>query len=96
MKAEAERRHSEAIAVQAAQAERRLRETESRAESVRSRTMSAAAQNFANLQDYNRHLTEELMSQTRELQESKLRHARLEHQAAEEREQLNESFLAFG
>ena len=55
--------------------------------------MSAAAQNFANLQDYNRRLTEELMSQTRELQESKLRHARLEHQAAEEREQLNEFFV---
>ena len=54
--------------------------------------MSVAAQNFANLQAVTQQLRQELMSQTRELQENKLRFARHENQVAEERESIHREF----
>ena len=54
--------------------------------------MSAAVQNFANLQAVTQQLRQELMSQTRELQENKLRFARHENQVAEERESIHREF----
>ena len=55
-----------------------LRETESRAENYHQNEMNVAAKNFANLQAVTEQLRRELMSQTRELQESRLRFARRE------------------
>ena len=69
-----------------------LRETESRAENYHQNEMSVAAQNFANLQAVTQQLRQELMSQTRELQENKLRFARHENQVAEERESIHREF----
>ena len=89
LEAEADRRHDAIMMRQEEQSAAVLRETESRAEHYHQNEMSAAAQNFANLQAVTQQLRQELMSQTRELQESKLRFARHENQVAEEREGLH-------
>ena len=85
LEAEADRRHDAVML-------RQLRETESRAESYHQNEMSTATQNFASLQAVTQQLRQELMSQTRELQENKLRFVRRESQAAEEREAANREF----
>ena len=90
--AEADRRHDAVMLRQQEQSARVLRETQSRAESYHQNEMSTAAQNFASLQAVTQQLRQELMSQTRELQENKLRFVRHESQAAEEREAANREF----
>ena len=92
LEAEADRRHDAIMMRQEEQSAAVLRETESRAETYHQNEMSAAAQNFANLQAVTQQLRQELMSQTRELQEIKLRFARHENQVAEERESLHREF----
>ena len=86
LEAEADRRHDAIMVKQEEQSAAVLRETESRAENYHQNEMSVAAQNFANLQAVTQQLRQELMNQTRELQENKLRFARHENQVAEERE----------
>ena len=89
LEAEADRRHDAIMMRQEEQSAAVLRETESRAEHYHRREMSAAARNFANLQAVAQQLRQELLSQARELQESKLTFARRENQVAEEREGLH-------
>ena len=92
LEAEADRRHAAILFRQEEQSAAMLRETESRAENYHNNEMSAAARNFANLQAVTQQLRQELMNQTRELQECKLGFARHENQVAEERESLNREF----
>ena len=92
LEAEADRRHDAIMMRQEEQSAAVLRETESRAENYHNNEMSAAAQNFANLQAVTQQLRQGLMSQTRELQENKLRFARHENQVAEERESIHREF----
>ena len=89
LEAEADRRHDAIMMRQEEQSAAVLRETESRAENNHNNEMSAAAQNFANLQAVTQQLRQELMNQTKELQENKLRFARHENQVAEERESIH-------
>ena len=92
LEAEADLRHDAIMMRQEEQSATELRETESRAEHYHQYEMSVAAQNFANLQAVTQQVRHEQMSQTRQLQESKLRFARHEKQVAEEREGLHREF----
>ena len=92
LEAEADRRHDAIMMKQEEQSAAVLRETESRAENYHYNEMNVAAQNFANLQAVTQQLRQELLNQTRELQENKLRFARHENQVAEERESIHREF----